>query len=186
MGKRGPLPKSTALKIQSGVIPVSKEGAVALSTQFEPPKIPKHFRKEERAIWRATVELLKAGRVLERIDQAVLGAYCDSYVKWQKAERELQRIESELGVGAMLITVGASFTRVANPLLAISRKAQADMVSYASQMGMTPSARLRVQVISAAPKTNPFERLKATANECHMDADSKGLRQIIDAQSEQG
>lgn len=172
MGKRGPIPKNKALKIQTGTLPITAENARQLTEHFESPKPPRHFGKEERSIWRVTVKMLEPTRILEKIDQAILAAYCDAYAKWQKTEKVLQAVEKEHGVKASLLTMGANGNLVTNPLITISRKAQSDMVGYATQMGMTPAARIRIKIVPAKPTANPFERLKHKDNGKTVDADS--------------
>jgi P27 family predicted phage terminase small subunit len=47
--------------------------------------------------------------------------------------------------------------KIQNPLVGIARRAQADMVRYASEFGMTPSARSRVHADKQA-KEDPTKR----------------------------
>jgi P27 family predicted phage terminase small subunit len=184
MGARGPIPKNKALKMLSGKLPITKEAAEELNKDFSLPRCPKHFGTDERKVWRMTIKLLKDSRILEEKDQAILSAYCYSVVKWRQAEKELKALE-EKSVSQMFLSDGATAgTKVTNPLLTISRRYAADMVTYAAQLGMTPAARLRVQVAGPVKKDNPFKRLKASGNDNGLDEDSKGLRPVIDAETE--
>jgi P27 family predicted phage terminase small subunit len=181
MGKEGPIPKKKALKVLSGKLPLKKEHLQELHVEdFAPPELPEYLTPDEKEVWLRTVELLRPLRILEKIDGAVLCAYCCSYVRWQKAEKEIRK-ESSKSAKAGLVSLGANGGYVINPLVNISRRCQADMVAYAAQLGMTPAARMRVQMDKPKPADNPFERLK---NEKRMGTDSKKLCQISDAEGE--
>lgn len=160
MGKRGPVPKKTFLKVLSGNLSLQKKLMEDGQTQqFNPPPVPKNLSAEEKNIWDQTVELLKPLKHLENIDGAILAAYCCSYVRWAAAEKEIQKSSKKSAIFGLLAT-GANGGAVINPLVNISRRAQADMVTYAAQLGMTPAARLRIQMVKDEPKENPFQKLK--------------------------
>jgi P27 family predicted phage terminase small subunit len=180
MGKRGFVPKNKALRVLSGQLPVTTENMKDLDTQFEPPKPPSHFEENEIKIWNTTIELLRGMCVIEKIDQAVLGAYCDAFAKWQMSEREIIKLKRRKGIKALLV-LGGNGNMTVHPWVTFSKAAQKDMVFYASQLGMTPAARLRVQAVPQRQSSNPFIKLKA-GNDQGLDADSKGLRQIVEAE----
>ena len=159
MGKRGPMPKKKILKVLSGKLPLKKEYGTDFVVEFNPPLPPDSLTTDERNIWNKTLELLKPLRVIEEIDAAVLAAYVCSYVRWQDAEREIQKA-SKQGKKYGLVSIGAAGGLVTNPIILISRRCQSDMVTYAAQLGMTPAARLRIQVVKDNQPSNPFQRLK--------------------------
>lgn len=151
MGKRGPLPKKKYAKVMTGKLPLTKEnGSVEDVLPTDPPEAPEHLSKKELKVWNKTIKLLAPSCVLSTIDGGVLAAYCCSYVRWMEAESEIESLTS----------FGANGQIVVNPLVNISRRAQADMVAYANQMGMTPSARMRVDLKSPEETKNPFAKLK--------------------------
>lgn len=159
MGKRGPVPKKNFLKAMSGNLPMTKDNmADTMINIFTPPDAPEHLSPEEKMIWDRTLELLRPLKHLEVIDGAILGAYCCSYVRWCDAEKELRKAANKQKKG--LVTIGANGTWVTNPLVNISRRAQADMVTFAAQLGMTPAARLRVVIQKPSKEENPFENIK--------------------------
>jgi P27 family predicted phage terminase small subunit len=62
------------------------------------------------------------------------------------------------GRSALLVKT-ANGTAVQNPLIGIANKAAADMVRYASEFGMTPSARSRVHAdTTAAEAADPAKK----------------------------
>jgi P27 family predicted phage terminase small subunit len=181
MGKRGPLPKTKASRMLSGTEPITKEATEALNKPFDPPIGPSHFSIRETRVWVETVNLLRPMKVLERVDQAVLAAYCCSYIRWQDAEKEIAKATSPLS--GLVLKDKKGRPRATNPLVIISRDAQKDMIYYAAQLGMTPASRLKM--VSPGGKDvpeNPFTKLKLGNNDAQLDADRKGLRQVIDAQ----
>jgi len=146
------MPKSKALQMLHGTMPLKAEVVEELKEEFAPPEKPKHFEKEESDAWDKTVELLRPMMTLRKVDIAVLGAYCSSFVRWQKAEKELS--------GANL-TVGGKEGPKVNPLVTISRDAQRDMVFYAAQLGMTPASRIKMSTgATKIIERNPWVKLR--------------------------
>lgn len=185
MGKRGPLPKKDSLKALSGSKEITQADFDDLNKQFDPPIAPEHLNNAERKVWCETVKLLQPLRLLERIDSAILGAYCCSRVRWQVAEKALQDL-GKTDAKEALLTIGASGNLVANPLITISRNAQADMVAYANELGMTPAARIKIQASPPKETRNPFEKLKlGCENAKKLVENSDGVRKVIPIKAEQ-
>lgn len=182
MGKRGPMPKKNHLKVMSGNLPLKKEFDDFQIENLNIPKVPDHLSKEERRIWRQTIDILRPYGVIEDIDGAILAAFCCSYVRWSTSEKEIQRLSANNAVSGLLIknARGAAI----NPLVIVSRRAQADAIAYAAQLGMTPSARLRLDTGEAdktVKKINMFEKLKKIKDE-RMGQKGKTIRKGFDQQ----
>lgn len=161
----------------SGQLALTKENLGTEQTQnFEPPDVPAHLSAEEKEVWNKTVMLLRPLKVLECIDGAVLAAYCCSYVRWKTAEQEIQKQSQHSALNGLLAE-GANGGLITNPLVNISRRSQSDMITYAAQLGMTPAARLRIQVDKPAPTKNPFECLK-NGKKSKLVSKSDPVRQI--------
>src|SRR5690606_5520585 len=86
MGRRGPPPKPSHLKLVAGnpgrrpLPPDEPQPEVAA------PKCPSHLKGEARREWkRIAPELVELG-VLARVDRAALAAYCQTYARWVEAE----------------------------------------------------------------------------------------------------
>lgn len=156
MPGQGRKPKSRAMRVLSGQLPITKDAVSELSEPFIPPAIPEHMNERERVVWTETIRLLQPMRVLKSVDSAILGAYCASYVRWQDAEKAIQ------DSGGQLCSYGEKGGVSVHPLVTISRDAKKDMVLYATQLAMTPAARLKM--VSSASKViekNPFMELKS-------------------------
>lgn len=113
------------------------------------PSVPPHLSPDAVTEWdRVAKELFTAG-LLSSLDRAVLAAYCQAYARWAQAERALTDMgrRDQLTAGLMIKTTGGN--AIQNPLVGIANKAAADMVRYASEFGMTPSARTRIQAAPA-------------------------------------
>lgn len=144
----GPKPQPTYLKIvrgNPGKRPLPKAEAKVAPAMPIPPA---HLSEEARAEWEmVSAELFRAG-LLSGIDRAVLAAYCQAYGRWVQAERAIAEMakRDQLTGGLMIKTTNGN--AIQNPLVGTANKAAGDMVRFAVEFGMSPSARSR---ISAAP-----------------------------------
>lgn len=170
----GRKPKPTGLKLVTG-----NPGKRALNENEPrppvpdaPPRPPRHLTKDAKAEWnRISRELWLLG-LLTEIDTVALAAYCDSYATWVEArgalmavKREENRVDREiarkkrLGLEVVesndsafggLLAYTSNGNVVQNPLIGIMNKAKGDMVKFAAEFGMTPSARSRINVEKAS------------------------------------
>ena len=152
----GRKPKPTALKIISGNAgkrPLPTNEAFVPSSEPAPPPFLSDDAKVE---WGRLVSTLFSAGLISEIDRAVFAAYCQSYVRWAQAERELDKL-AEKGVLNSILMKTTNGNAIQHVLLWVANKAHADMVRYASEFGMTPSARTRVD---AKPQAlgNPFAK----------------------------
>lgn len=141
---RGRKPTPTHLKLVTG-----NPGRRPLNKAEAPVKIalpspPPHLADEAKVEWgRVSEELFTAG-LLSIIDRAALAAYCQAYARWVLAEQAISRMaEKDLLTGGLLIKT-SNGNAIQNPLVGTANKAAADMVRYATEFGMTPSARSRI------------------------------------------
>jgi P27 family predicted phage terminase small subunit len=180
MGKRGPLPKKKHLKDLSRA-PLTKERMQEVARIYlhtDPPDPPAHLTKEELKVWNETIDLLKPAGILQRIDAAVLAAYCCSYARWNLAESEIKEEAKKGYTLSGLVSEGANNQLVVHPLINISRRERADMILFANQLGMTPSARMRIDTQPPKETENPFAALKKKKQNGEMDAKSNQLRGV--------
>ena len=149
MAMRGRKPKPTHLKLVAGL-------PKRLLNQNEPvprrtmPSPPVELSDDAMVEWtRISGELHRLG-LLTGVDRAALAAYCQVYGRWVQAERGIAEMakDDELASGLVIKTLNGN--AIQNPLVGIANKAMADMVKYAVEFGMTPSARSR---ISAEPQS---------------------------------
>jgi P27 family predicted phage terminase small subunit len=94
--------------------------------------------------------------LLAEIDRAALAAYCDSWGIFVRVRRLLANIGEDGTDG--LLTKTAQGKIVQNPLVAIINKAKHDLMLYAEQFGMTPSARARVNGSGVKESADPANK----------------------------
>jgi P27 family predicted phage terminase small subunit len=122
------------------------------------PDPPKHLDAYGLEEWDRIAHGLNVMGVLSQVDQSALAAYCMAYSRWRTAEEEMQKRVAKGGALAGLVDKTAAGNIIQNCLVGIANKAAADMVRYAAEFGMTPSARARLGVGSEKPKSK-FEGL---------------------------
>jgi P27 family predicted phage terminase small subunit len=142
---RGRKPTPTHLKLVRGNPGKRPLNASEPVPQLALPSPPAELCADARVEWeRVAGELHRIG-VLSSIDRAPLAAYCQAYGRWIVAERAIAKMaeRDQLTEGLMIKTTNGN--AVQNPLVGTANKAMGDMVRYAAEFGMTPSARSRVQ-----------------------------------------
>ena len=141
---RGRKPKPSHLKLvrgNPGRRPLNEREPVPSSKLPSPPAF---LSDEAKVEWgRVSEELYRIG-ILSCIDRAALGAYCQAYARWGQAESAIAKMaeRDQLTGGLMIKTTNGN--AIQNPLVGTANKAAADMVRYAAEFGMTPSARSRI------------------------------------------
>ena len=133
----GRKPKPTGLKLVTGnpgkrALP-KKEAKIDLSE----PTPPAHLSDDAKVEWGRVCSLLYKVGLMTEADRAALGAYCQAYGRWAQAERML--------ASKSLLTQTTNGNIIQSPLVGIANKSMGDMVRYAAEFGMTPSARARVE-----------------------------------------
>lgn len=122
------------------------------------PSVPSHLCPEAVIEWdRVARELFTAG-LLASMDRATLAAYCQAYARWAQAELVLAEMgrRDPLTGGLMIRTSGGN--AIQNPVVGTANRAAADMVRYAAEFGMTPSARTRIQAEPPPRQADPAEK----------------------------
>lgn len=142
MGKRGPAPKPSALKLVEGTY--RKDRAVPDEVQYAEgiPACPKELGPEAKAEWKRIVgELSKVPGLIQKVDRAALAGYCSSYALFLHLEQMIREpdglvIEYETKSGAVITQPSA--------WVSIRNQERAAMSHFAQQFGFTPSSRTRV------------------------------------------
>lgn len=131
---------------------------------LEAPSAPAHLSEDARIEWDRIVSVLIGLKLMSPMDRAPLAAYCEAYGRWVQAERALRKMAEKdaLTRGLVIKTTGGNL--IQNPLVGTANKAMADMVRYAAEFGMTPSARARLQNPDAGGDENPFEAFRKSAS----------------------
>lgn len=163
MAPRGPKTKPTKLKLLTGTARPHRLNPDEPQPKLACPDAPAHLTDAARIEWDRVVEELVTLKILTRLDRGALAAYCQAYGRWNAAETALARMASHDAVSEGLIIKTRSGNFIQNPLVGAANKAMADMVRYAAEFGMTPSARTRVSGATDEGEDNPFARLDSFA-----------------------
>jgi len=145
VGKTGRLHKPTHLKLVTGTIRKDRRNKAEAKPNQRMPAPPEELSVEARAEWdRKSRQLFTCG-LLTVIDDAVLAAYCQAFGRWKQAERALGEMTRRDLITSGLMIKTHKGNVIQNPLVGTANKAMHDMVRYAAELGMTPSARSRVK-----------------------------------------
>lgn len=134
--KPGPNPTPTHLRIVRG----DRKDRININ---EPkpkkiePKCPKWLSPEAKKIWKQTTKQLKDMGLLFEADQDIIIAYVNAVVNYQKA--------TELVDKSGVLIKGRRDGVVTNPAVRVQRDAATQIRQFASELGLTPSARTRLQ-----------------------------------------
>ena len=144
MAPRGPKTKPTNLKLLTGTARGHRLNPSEPQPDVSMPDAPGHLTEAARIEWDRIVRELVAMKLMTELDRAALAAYCQAYGRWSSAETALARMAARDATTDGLIVKTRSGNLIQNPLVGAANKAMADMVRYAAEFGLTPSARTRV------------------------------------------
>lgn len=155
MGK-GRKPKPTALKVLEG-----NPGKRPLN-EFEPqpskeiPECPEWLSPEAKEEWnRIAPELNRLG-ILTYVDMAALAGYCESWAQYQRAIKYMQ----ENGDTWASYNEDGSVRYLQQvPHVSMANNALRNVLSFASEFGLTPSSRSKIHVKPPAKKSDLEEIL---------------------------
>jgi len=142
---RGRKPKPSGLKVISGTDRADRRNPDEPKFNPEIPAVPEFLSDPAKVEWGRVCDALYGAGILAKTDRAALAAYCQAYGRWQQAEEALAKMAERDGVTKGIMIKTTNGNAVQNPLVGTANKAMADMVRYAAEFGMTPSARSRIK-----------------------------------------
>ena len=163
MATRGRKPTPTHLKLVRGnpgkrALPKNGTEIPVVVEEVTPPEFLSTDAKVE---WGRMIGALVTLKLVSKLDRAALAAYCQAYGRWAQAERALATMAEKDPVAAGLLIKTTGQNVVQSPLVGVANKAMSDMVRYAAEFGMTPSARVRLNGSGGGgAQANPFEQFK--------------------------
>ena len=156
---RGPKPMPTHLKLVTGNRGRRRLPENEPDVSSECPEPPAHLVGPALDEWHNHASTLHSVGILTKTDRAVLAAYCQLYGRWVEAELALaahRKRMIELGDDAEgFLTSTPNGANMQHPLVGVANTAARDMVRYAAELGLTPSARTRVTAAPKARKADP-------------------------------
>ena len=144
MGRRGPAPEPTALKLIKGTKPyrINANEPLPLERAIDRPDWLSDRAAEE---WDRVVPHLVAMRVITDADLSGFAIYCEAVARWRRL--------AEL-VAASPPVVNRDGAVVKNPVYAQVRDAAAEVRLWAREFGLTPSARAGIRVEHVFPENS--------------------------------
>jgi P27 family predicted phage terminase small subunit len=141
----GPKPKPTHLKLITGQTRAGRINRAEPQPRPALPRPPAELSEDALIEWKRVSRQLIAVGILTTIDRGTLAAYCQAHGRWLQAERALADMakRDQLTSGLMIKTHHGNV--IQNPLVGTANKSMNDMVRFAAELGMTPSARSRVK-----------------------------------------
>jgi P27 family predicted phage terminase small subunit len=115
------------------------------------PACPPHLDAEAKAEWARVAPELEVCGVLTHLDRAALAAYCSAWSQVVTLEQKVQQF------GEVLMNA-AKGTAYRSPYAIALASARRQMLSFMSELGLTPAARSRIQLGGPAGDEDPAER----------------------------
>lgn len=144
MGRRGPPPKPTALKLVTGNPGHRRLNKKEPKPVVGSPPCPTWLSAGAKAHWEGMVPRLEAMRVLSAVDQDALATYCETFARWQAVQSFINRngevYPIKNGRGDVIRLKLFPQARLAQQLLHSVRV-------YQQEFGLTPSSRSQVHEV---------------------------------------
>jgi P27 family predicted phage terminase small subunit len=152
VGRRGPAPKPTQLRLLHGDKP-SRINLAEPRPRDVPPERPPWLSAEAAEEWdRVAPDLARMGTA-KAIDAAGLACYCEAVARFRAANDMLAQ--------SQVLIVDRDNTPRVNPAVRVARDASYELRMWAREFGLTPSARspLRIEHSGSVGGGLPAERL---------------------------
>lgn len=114
-------------------------------------RIPTWLDDSARKIWRKTVKDMEEFGVLDKVDEDVLGIYCDAVSKVQEASRLID----EFG----FTETNKSGVQVPNAYVQMSQRYANIALSYSNKLGLNAESRARLSKRQADAEIDPNAEL---------------------------
>lgn len=141
MGKRGPKPAPSAIKLARGTLKSKPK------TEPSPPvggmPMPGHLGPVAQAKWREVLPLLLGVKVMTDADVEALARYCDTYEWWLATRAKLRK---EGDTYPILNDAGEIKYIAQRPEVSIAHKLATQLRQLEQDFGLNPSARTSLHV----------------------------------------
>ena len=156
MGRRGPAPTPTALKILRGETRPSRINGDEPRPVGELVPIPEDISPEAQAVWRRVLREFGHTGVIRGADGDVMRIYCETVARYEKTSRLLDQ-------SGPLVRGARSGELVKNPLHQIVRDNATLVRSLAGELGLSPAARVGLHDANgrATKVSTTLQRLQA-------------------------
>lgn len=139
----GPTPKPTALKQLQGTYRPDRDQETGVCLPDALPRCPTYLGKTAKREWGRVAKQLQAAGILKSVDRAALAAYAHAY-------GEFVELTIDLRTEPATFTTDTGYIAV-NPKVKQAQAYKKEMLVWARELGLTPSARSRL-VINPSPQ----------------------------------
>ncbi len=139
MGKRGPKPKPTKLKLVEGNPGKRKINKREPKPTNAIPSCPRQLNATARAEWKRVSAILHRNGLISLLDRAALAAYCSSYARYIYFEAKLAK---KPGLAIQKLGTKENPYEQVSPMFTIMKQSMKDMNSFLAKFGMSPSDRV--------------------------------------------
>jgi P27 family predicted phage terminase small subunit len=150
MGKRGPTPQPTELKLLKGETRESRLNRKAPRPAGGGPIMPRGMRQRARAVWRRQVRAMRLTGVLTVVDGDMLRGYCDAVARYEEAERLLAE-------NGPMVEGARKGELVKNPMHSVAMHNMALVDRLAMHLGFAQGAREGIHVGDVNPPKDSFQ-----------------------------
>lgn len=158
MGRRGPRPEPTQLKVLRG----NPGRRSVKKAEPQPPTdgvvMPSHLGDVAKAKWSEILPLLQAVKVMTRADVEALGRYCDTYEWWVSTRAVLKKDGDTYPI---LNDAGEVKYIAQRPEVSIAHKLAAQLRQLESDFGLSPAARSSLKVEPDAKEESVLSKFLA-------------------------
>lgn len=168
MGRRGPAPKPTKLRILGGnagkrPLPKNEPRPEAVPESAAADLAPSYLEGEARAEWvRVAPRLAKLG-LLTELDETMLALYCQAVANWREAEARVRLVTAPHRAGCPLgqdpESHGHGFENaLMQGWVKRAKEERAAARQLAAEFGFSPASRSRVKAAPPdEPEKNPLD-----------------------------
>jgi P27 family predicted phage terminase small subunit len=150
MGRRGPAPQPTALKLLKGETRRQRLNRDAPKPVQRLPLKPGNMDERANEVWDRQMEAMAATGVLTPVDGDALRAYCEAVARYEQA--------AVLLAGSGPLVKGARTGElVKNPLHQIARDNAVLIRLFARELGFVPAGREGIHPGGVTESNDPFD-----------------------------
>ena len=153
MGKRGPQPKPTNLKLLQGIPGKRPLNVNEPKPKIKIPDMPRGLGTYGKTEWQRITKVLNDLKLISEVDKTQLESYCRYYNSYREA---CKKVDEQ---GAVVTNVQGNL--VANPWNKVMNDAYDRMNNVMKQFGMSPSTRTTLTVEKEEAKS-PLEKIFAS------------------------
>jgi len=155
MGRRGPAPMPKELLRARGsrrAKLIKHQTKPEVPDAARPPSCPKWLDPDAKRMWKWVVPHLDMLKIVIKVDRAVLARYCQAWSRWKRSEMFLQKYGETY---PLKDSAGRVRCFCPWPQVSISLQLSQTLTRLEQELGLTPSARTRLDPKLCRPWLDP-------------------------------